>query len=415
MNNLDRHNILTDTQHGFRPKRSPESQLIVTHHDIAHFLNRPDIKQVDAVLLDFAKAFDKVPHRRLILKLRHYGLTGPTLHWITAFLTNRTQHVLLDGSRSDSAPVSSGVPQGTVLGPLLFLLFINDLPEALLTPDSHTRLFADDSLLFRPIKTSDDCRLLQIDLDALERWEHTWQMQFRPDKCKIMSFTRSPTPILHNYTLHNQTLERVHTHKYLGVHLSSDMNYNTHINNIHHTANRTLGFLRRNLHNCNSDIKHLAYKSLVLPTLEYCAAVWDPYTQNNINRLEQINTRAARFIANNYTRTPGITTHIKQHLNIQPLAHRRQTHRLHIMYKITNNHIDIAKHEYLHPSNARNTRNSHTHKYITYHSGTDSFKHSFFPRTIRDWNKLPQDIIDSPTIHSFTNRLHKHLTSNTQN
>ena len=122
MNHLDGHNILTDTQHGFRPKRSPESQLIVTHHDIAYLLNRPDIKQVDAVLLDFAKAFDKVPHRRLILKLRHYGLTGQTLHWITAFLTNRTQHVLLDGSRSDPTYVSSGVPHGTVLVPLLFLL-----------------------------------------------------------------------------------------------------------------------------------------------------------------------------------------------------------------------------------------------------------------------------------------------------
>ena len=415
MNHLDRHNILTDTQHGFRPKRSPESQLIVTYHDIARHLDRQDTKQVDAILLDFAKAFDKVPHRRLKLKLRYYGLTGQTLHWITAFLTNRTQRVLLDGACSDYAPVSSGVPQGTVLGPLLFLLFINDLPEALLTPDTHARLFADDSLIFRPIKTLDDCRLLQIDLDALERWENTWQMKFRPDKCKIMSFTRSRSPFTHNYTLHNHTLDRVHTHKYLGLHLTSDLRHNTHINNITNTANRSLGFLRRNLHNCNSDIKHLAYKSLVLPTLEYCAAVWDPHTDTNIDKLEQINTRAARFIANNYTITPGITTHIKQHLNMQPLKDRRQAHRLNIMYKITNNHIDIPKHEYLTPSNIRYTRNSHTQKYHTISTTRDYYKHSFFPQTILDWNELPQHIIDCPTIHSFTNKLHKHPTPNAQN
>jgi len=241
-------------------------------------------------------------------------------------------------------------------------------------------------------------------------------MKFRPDKCKIMSFTLAHTPILHNYTLHNHTLNRVHSHRYLGVYLSSDMRRNTHINNIHHTVNRTLGFLRRNLHNCTTDIKHLAFKSLVLPTLEYCAAVWDPHTQTNIQKLEQINTRAARFIANNYSITPGITTHIKQHLNIQPLENRRQAHRLHLMYKITNNHIDIPKHEYLHPSNTRNTRNtrgSHTQKYDTYHTSTDTYRQSCFPCTIRDWNGLSQHIIDSPTIHTFTNRLHKHLTPNT--
>ena len=123
MNHLDAHNILTDSQHGFRPKRSCETQLITTHHDIARLLDIPDIKQVDAILLDFAKAFDKVPHRRLTHKLQHYGITGPTLHWITAFLTHRTQRVLLDGSSSDSVTVSSGVPQGTVLGPLLCLLY----------------------------------------------------------------------------------------------------------------------------------------------------------------------------------------------------------------------------------------------------------------------------------------------------
>ncbi len=140
-----------------------------------------------------------VPHKRLTLKLKYYGISGPILHWLTAFLTDRTQRILLDGSSSDT--VSFGVPQGTVLGPLLFLLYINDLP--LSTRNSSTRLFADDSLPYRAVKTPDDCRLLQHDLDVLQQWEFTWQMHFRPDKCKVLLFTRSYNPIHHIYTLHD--------------------------------------------------------------------------------------------------------------------------------------------------------------------------------------------------------------------
>ncbi len=117
----------------------------------------------------FVETFDKVPHKRLTLKQKYYGISGPTLHWLTAFLTDKTQRVLLDGSSSDTVPVSSGVPQGTVLGPLLFLLYINDLPRS--TRNSSTRLFAGDSLLYRAVKTTDDRRLLQQDLEALQQWD----------------------------------------------------------------------------------------------------------------------------------------------------------------------------------------------------------------------------------------------------
>ena len=413
MNHLDTYNILTDSQYGFRPRRSCETQLITTHHDIARLLNDKDIPQVDAILLDFAKAFDKVPHRRLIHKLQHYGITGPTLHWITAFLTRRTQRVLLDGASSDSVSVSSGVPQGTVLGPLIFLLYINDLPLSI-SPNTSTRLFADDSLIFRPIKTIDDCLLLQRDLDALEQWEHTWQMKFRPDKCKLLRFTRSKSPIPFTYTLHNHPLESTPTQKYLGIHISKDLSYNSHIDYITNKANRTLGFLRRNLHKCSPDIKHVAYNTLVRPTLEYCTAVWDPYTDANKDMLERINTRAARFITHNYTNTPGITSHIKKQINMDSLEKRRKAHRLIIMYKITNNLIDINKQEYLQAAHTRPLRGSHNKKYQILQTGTKSYRHSFFPRTIRDWNGLPAHIVNSPTVETFTNKLHKHLKLTTQ-
>ena len=151
ISHLERHNILADQQHGFRKRRSCESQLITTIHDLANGLN--ERKQIDAVLLDFSKAFDKVPHHRLSSKLHHYGVRGQTLAWIQSFLSDRCQQVVVDGEKSTAAPVTSGVPQGTVLGPLLFLVYINDLPSKV---QSTTRLFADDCLMYRVIKSKDD-------------------------------------------------------------------------------------------------------------------------------------------------------------------------------------------------------------------------------------------------------------------
>jgi hypothetical protein len=129
--------------------------------------------QVDIILLDFAKAFDKVPHQRLLHKLEYYGVNAKTKNWIQSFLQNRQQRVILEGAASEQAPVLSGVPQGTVLGPLLFLTYINDMPE--MVKSSETKLFADDSLLFRTINNQADSVLLLNDLTSLQDWEDKWQ------------------------------------------------------------------------------------------------------------------------------------------------------------------------------------------------------------------------------------------------
>ena len=147
MSHFDANNILTDSQHGFRKRRSCDTQLITTVNNLAKGLDKNE--QTDAILLDFSKAFDKVSHSRLLLKLNSYGVRGNLLKWIQDFLSGRTQQVVLEGSSSDTSPVTSGVPQGSVLGPLLFLAFINDLPSRV---KSRTGMFADDCLVDRKIK-----------------------------------------------------------------------------------------------------------------------------------------------------------------------------------------------------------------------------------------------------------------------
>ena len=167
--------------------------------------------------MDFANAFDKVPHRRLLHKLDYYGIRGSTHKWIRSWLSGHSQQVVLDGQTSDPVPVLSSVPQGLVLGPILFLILINDIPADNIK--SSVRLFADDCDLYRNIHSLQDCLILQEDLDPFALWEADWQMKFNVTKCHSKRVTRhySYKQILHNYTLHQQILENVQSANYIGL------------------------------------------------------------------------------------------------------------------------------------------------------------------------------------------------------
>ena len=275
-------------------------------------------------ILDFTKAFDKVPHKRLIHKLNYYGITGSIATWIETFLTGRTQQVVVNGATSSSTIVTSGVPQGTVLGPLLFLLYINDLPDNLST---SVRLFADDCILYTPIRTQNGSSLLQNDLLKLQKWQDTWLMKFNPDKCYTMTLaTRTHTSNM--YTFCGQTLTSVNSHCYLGIHLSNTLNWTNQTKVASTKAQQTLGVIRRNLNKCPTHIKAVAYTSLVCPILEYASAAWDPHSQNNVNTLERIQRQAARFCKNNYSRESGSVTKLLQELGWETLQARRKHKRI---------------------------------------------------------------------------------------
>ena len=215
---MDNHNLLYDLQHGFRSKLSCETQLVTLLEDLIR--NSTAGSQTDLVLLDFSKAFDKVSHQKLLLKLHKYGIRGPILTWIQAFLSNQTQTVVLENEHSNTVPVTSGVPQGSVLGPILFLINNNDLPDM---TKSKVRLFADATAIYLAVSSLKDAQLLQQDLAQLRRWELNWDMEFNPSKCVVIHITRARTPVPSQYFLHNQLLESVASSKYLGVEISSNL------------------------------------------------------------------------------------------------------------------------------------------------------------------------------------------------
>jgi hypothetical protein len=196
-------------------------------------------------ILDFAKAFDKVPHSRLLRKLEHYGIRGSAQNWIKSFLTDRTQKVLVDGACSEEGKVTSGVPQGSVLGPTLFLIFINDISNQI---NSTMRLFADDCLLYREIKGPEDHNTLQRDLHTLYDWSRSWQMDFNVDKCYTMSVTLATKNRREvTYSMGGKSLTRTTTSPYLGVEISHNLKWSPHIDMICSKAHRVLGLFRRNL------------------------------------------------------------------------------------------------------------------------------------------------------------------------
>ena len=430
---LNEHMIVTSKQHGFRSGMSCETQLIEALFDWTSVLNKGQ-GQVDVAVLDFSKAFDTVPHERLLAKLHSYGIGRETSRWVKAFLTSRTHEVVVNGSKSEKHRVTSGVPQGSVLGPLLFLLYINDIEEGI---SSTIRLFADDSALYREIKSEEDTIKLQEDLFKLQEWANVWQMKFNVKKCKILRITRrTKNKTNYRYVMSTPTapseeviqpqiqraatdilktvpanqnfspLKEVEYEKYLGVIIDNKLNFNHHVEEITKKATRLLNLCRRNLYMCPAKVKEAAVKSIVRPQLEYASPAWNPYTAKNIDRVEAVQRRAARFVLGNYIYGPEsrLTEQIGNILKWPSLQHRRAAHDLMIFYKVKRNLINIPLPETLRSSPIHPGRFLHLQTL-----NSDAFRFSFFPRTVRLWNLLPTSAVSAPTVDTFKARSTKFL------
>ena len=343
-------------------------------------------RQIDIAILDFAKAFDTVPHEKLLSKINHYGIRGNTHRWISSFLIGRSQSVVVEGDKSAPVPVTSGVPQGTVLGPLLFLLHINDLPDHV---KSQVRLFADDCLLYRTIASKEDQQILQQDLTSLEQWGVRWGMRFNASKCEIMRICRSPNPYTQMYSLGGEVLREAEQAKYLGINISNELSWSPHISSIASKANAKVSFLRRNLRHCPQELKEQAYIALVRSVLEYSSAVWDPYLRKDVSSLERVQRRAARFVSGDEERTSSVTTMLKE-LGWDSLEVRRQNIRLALLAKILSGRAAVSTDSILIEADSR-TRANHPFKFRVIPTKTRQYQNSFFPRTVPQWNSLSSE------------------------
>ena len=420
MNHGENNNILYPLQHGFRRGRSCETQLIEFIDDLSSNLQKN--QQTDVLNMDFAKAFDKVCHSLLVHKLHHYGIRGKVNNWIKNWLTNRKQCVVVEGEKSQFVIEFSGVPQGSVLGPCLFLYYINDLAAQL---HSTVRFYADETIAYLVVETPEDASLLQEDLNTLAKWEDQWRMKFHPSKCTKMTVTSKRSPTKTEYNLHGHILASVPSAKYLGVTITDYLQWDTHIQNICDKANRTIGFLRRNLNIGAVSIKQQAYLTLFRPLIEYASTVWDPYTQANIQKLEIVQRRAARYVMNRQRNTSSVSDMLQrlnwrslesrrnrqrntssvsdmlQRLNWRSLESRRKDARLCMMFKIDRRLVAISKEPRLQLARRKTTRLQHYRAFQIITCRTDKRKMSFFPRTVKDWNALAPHIIDSETLEAF--------------
>lgn len=381
LSTLIKNKCISCHQHGFQEKCSCVSQLLECLQDWT--LNLDDSIQTDIIYLDFAKAFDTVPHERLLIKLKNSGIRGNALNWIRSFLGNRRQRVVLRNGVSSWLNVKSGVPQGSILGPLLFLVYVNDMPDNV---SSTAKMFADDTKLYRQIKMFEDCHELQDDLNNLSAWSAKWLLRFNATKCVVLRIKLS---FQYMYTLNGHALEAVSCQKDLGVNISDTLKPNEHIASIIKRANQRVGMVKRCFTNLSAEKVKILYKSIIRPILEYASPTWNPNLKKDINALEAVQRRCMRLAGETIT--------------LPTLESRRMMSDLCEVYKYThdlykNGLTDMFKY-------SENKLRGHPLKLQKKFCRTSIRQHFFSERIISTWNGLPGEVVMAPSLASFKHKL----------
>ena len=395
---VDQHNLLSVHQYGFRTGLSCTSQLIHLFHTWASALDNG--KTTDDVFLDFVKACYSVPHKRLIHRVSQYGIQGQILHWLCDFLSNRRQQVVIDGSTSSWATVLSGVPQGSILGPLLFLLYVNEIPECIPCPSD---MFADDTLLHNSAPVNEVSIPIQAGLLCMSNWCRQWLLKVCEAKCKCMRITRSKVNGQCSYSINSLPLEQVVTHKHLGVTFSSDLSWKYHVLAIAAKANRILGLLKRTFGRCSEAII-TGYKTMVRPIIEYACPVWNPHQAYLSDKLERIQRNVSRWILGG----PIDYTERLQCLGWMELKSRREYLSIIQLLKFINGFSRVKLDNYLSFSRA-STRSRNSRKIWKPFSRTNILKFSFWHRYIDKWNSLPDSLICADSLSKFKKGLREHF------
>ena len=399
---LRTHNLISQDQFGFLTRRSTCTQLLLTLNNWT--LNVDNGMKVDVVYTDIAKAFDSVSHSKLLLKVEAYGFKSNLLQWIRAFLNDRTQCVYVGLDVSSPKAITSGVPQGSVLGPLLFLIYVNDLPDHIQSP-AGIKIFADDTKLYLGYTDNQNAPLIQS-LYQFCSWSHTWQLSVAYTKCSVISFGShgyEPTSL---YSLSGIPLQFVSSIRDLGVCLNSDLMPSMHCSNIAAMAFNRSCLLLKSFHSNDVSLLVRLYKVYVRPLLESNTQVWNPWLHKDIHCIE----RVQRFFTRAIFKRAGISymDYVDRlaNLGLQSLEYRRVFYDLVMCYKIYNNLVDLPFESFFtKPSRSYSIR-GHPCILRSNYLPRHAFRaHFFTERVIPIWNHLPHDVVTSSNITVFRTRL----------
>ena len=399
-NHLEKQGLLSPSQHGFRKGRSCCTQLLEVIHDWADILE--ESKPIDVIYLDYRKAFDSVPYERLLVKLHAHGIRGKVLQWIRNFLKDREQRVVINGVSSNAAFVTSGIPKGSVLGPILFLIYVNDLPEIV---TSTVKLFADDTKIYRKIQNTHDSEELQRDLDKLMIWSQRWQLPFNMGKCSILHLGKNNPN--HKYKLTSEgdivELVEIEEEKDLGIKFDSLLSFKQHTSECVSKANQRIGLIRRNFQQLDNYMFLLLYKSLIRPLLEYGNTVWYPCYKQDSQELEKVQRRATKLVKN--LRDMVYPARLRA-LDLPTLVYRRKRADMLQMYRIITGVDNLDSNNFVKMDPGVKTR-GHRFKILKVRAETREKRSTLGYRAVNDWNALSNHVVEAENLIQFKIRLEK--------
>ena len=399
---LESTDYFSTNQHGFRSGKSCLTQMLEYLNDIEDIVDEGNC--ADAIYLDCRKAFDTVPHKHLMTKLENAGIQGHLLNWITNFLINREQRVVINGNQSTWLKVGSGVPQGSVLGPTLFLIYINDLLDNL---NFKGKLFADDAKIYGRVNSVHDRAMLQDDLNKLNEWSMKWLLQFNKEKCKVMHIGKSNPGF--SYDLGGSTLQKTKREKDLGVLITDDLKSADQVASAAAAANSMIWRIRKTFTCLDEHTLPALYKALVRPRMEFAVQAWSPHLRKDINQLEKVQRRATKLIPS--LASLPYEARLKK-LNLTTLEDRRQRGDMIEAFKILKG-IDKIQDKFLELDTDPRTR-GHIFKLKKLRHNTQKRMMFFNSRIVNKWNELPDWVVQATTVTAFKNRYDKFISKNSR-
>jgi ribonucleases P/MRP protein subunit RPP40 len=401
---VEAHSLLDSSQFGFRRNKSCELQLLSYTYYLAKSIDSKI--PVHAIYLDLQKAFDKVPHAELLYKVQfHFGVEGRVLRWLEAFLASRMQRVNVGSAFSNWRSVSSGVPQGSVLAPLLFLLYVHDMQAGLCGVELLK--FADDTKLFCAVRDNHESEKLQESLDLLDAWCKKWKMPVNVKKSAVVKFGRDGAPQL-TYSLNGENLKLSHKERDLGVVMSSSLSYKPHIQAITTKALQLYGWMARTLISRQRVTVLKVYKCLIRPTLEYACVVWSPSRVGLISRLENVQRKITKLVVRG---SVSYEDRLKI-LNLPSLRWRRDYLDLLMVHRILHGDEHLRKQLFTYSSEVSGS-NLRRHRLTLYKRAvhSDAYRHHFSNRVVDSWNSLPAQLLSINGFDLFKRSLKIYLLS----